>query len=298
MINLIRNLARLTGFSLSLIILTTIASSLNVGAETLTGIVKQPNTPYPPATSSTVIVYDKQTKQKVAGPDITDGEGRYRYDKIRKGQQVIVKASWKTELSSPGITETKVNRNPTEADVQLLPAKTAPAEKWLLAGKQVIPEKGGSVSELLRTLPETGVPSESIYRFILGMRQEAPGTYKGLNQIALFNTSSPERIAVAIKSAEEEYKSSSTIPTYQELQMKSNGLTEQQYLEVLGFIGTSNAKKDPATWNEALKKLSATESEDKVRYTSTRIEAAFSKPREAGVYGAAPPKSVFKDFKW
>lgn len=251
---------------------------LMANAETLTGIVKQPEPPYSPAASSTVTVYDKRTKNKIVGPDTTDANGRYRYDQIRKGQSVIITASWRAEVSSPGVAETEVIRNPTEADVQLLPAKTASAEKWILAGRQFSTEKKGNALELFQALPETDVPSESIYRFILGIHKESPSAYKDLNKISLFKTSSPDKIADALKSTEHEYKSKTTVPTYEQLQSTTKGLTPQEYFEVLGFIGSSTASRDADKWDTAIKRLPGEQKQEKVRQESNKISAALSKP--------------------
>lgn len=232
-------------------------------AETLTGIVRQPEAPHLPAPASTVTVYEKQTNTKLAGPDITHSDGRYRYD-IGSGKEVVVKASWKAERSSPGVTEKKVVQNPTEADVQLLPAKTAPPENWMVVGQESPTLSAGPAAEVLRSLRESGVPAESIYSYVFGARKKAPLVYKALNKTELFTTLAPERVIDAIKEAEDQFRTKSTVPNYQQLKLKEAELTETQHTELLGFIATSKEPKDREKWNAALEKAVGAEHKEQV----------------------------------
>jgi len=231
-------------------------------AETLTGIVRQPEAPHLPAPASTVTVYEKQTNKKLAGPDITHSDGRYRYD-IGSGMVVVVKASWKAERSSPGVTEKKVAQNPTEADVQLLPAKTAPPENWMVVGEESPTLSAGTAAAVLRSLRESDVPAESIYSYVFGARKKAPLVYKALDKNTLFTTRAPERVIDAIKAAEDQYRTKSTVPNYQQLKLKEAQLTETEHTELLGFIATSKEPKDEK-WNAALEKAVGAEHKEEV----------------------------------
>jgi hypothetical protein len=237
--------------------------ALSIGeAETLTGIVKQPEAPHLPAPASTVIVYEKGTNKKLAGPDTTNKDGRYRYI-IRSGTEVVVKASWKAERSSPGVTEKKVAQSPTEADVQLLPAKTAPPETWMVVGQESPALSAGTAAEVLRSLRESGVPAESMYSYVFGARKKAPSVYKALDKTELFTTLAPERVIDAIKAAEDQYRTESTVPNYQQLKLKETQLTEIQHTELLGFIATSKEPKDKK-WNAALERAVGAEHKEQV----------------------------------
>jgi hypothetical protein len=223
-------------------------------AETLTGIVKQPEPPYLPAPASTVTVFEKGTNRQLAGPDTTDEKGRYRCD-IELGKQVVVRANWRTSLSSPGTTEKKVEQNPTEADVQLLPAKTALPEKWMAVGHENAALTAETSPEVLQSLRKFGVPSESIYSYTFGAYKKAPQAHTELDEIKLFSTLTPEHVVEAIKAVEVQYKATSTVPNYQQLRLKKADLTQAQHIELLGFfLATSKAQRDCSRWSAALEK--------------------------------------------
>jgi len=75
-------------------------------SEELTGIVKQPTGPFGPAPDSTVTVYETDGKTMITPSDTTDGNGRYRFQ-IKKGKEVVVRATWRAKKSTPGSTKTE-----------------------------------------------------------------------------------------------------------------------------------------------------------------------------------------------
>jgi hypothetical protein len=249
-------------------------------AETLTGIVKQPEAPYSPAPGSTVIVYERSTNKQMAGPDTTDAQGRYQYD-IARGKEVVVKASWKVELSSPASVEAKVVKNPTRADIQLLPAKAAPPEQWLAIGQQGSTLTAGNSADVLRSLRDIGVPSESIYSYVFGVRKKNHVTFSDLDKLKLFNTNSPWYVVEAIKAAEEQYKTTSTVPNYEQLKLKDKELTEAEHIELLGFITPSNRHGDLGAWNWALERSLGVEGKEQVLKENVAITKALYNPKEA-----------------
>lgn len=212
--------------------------------EQLTGIVKQPVPPYQPAPDSVVTVFESDGRTRIAGPDTTDETGRYKYE-VAKGKKVIVEASWKPKLSTPGKTEATMLTNPTEADVQLLPPKTAAEESWLQAGRETGKMSGDAALLALSTLQGADVPAASIFQFVRGA-QGVAAPFKGLAGVEIFDSKNPQIVVQALREAEKQFQTTGSVPTYQELAPKLEGpLTKEQHLEILGFIAP---KRDSAAW--------------------------------------------------
>lgn len=235
----------------------TIVGVSSAGAEevTLTGIVKQPMPPHNPAPDSTVTVYEKVSQTKITGPDTTGDDGRYSF-KVARGKNVVVRASWRSEKSTPGRTEVKVVENPTRADVQLLPPKGASAHDWLEAGKLIAKTTGEGVMLVPQTLQQAQVPAASIFQFVTGARIESHGSFKGLAKVTtMFNPKDQQVVAQALEKAEQQYKFNGTVPNYSELAAKLKGsLTAQQHVEIIGFIAPRRDEDARKKWEAAVER--------------------------------------------
>jgi hypothetical protein len=236
--------------NLVLLTLMTVGVS-SAGAEelTLTGIVKQPTPPHSPAPDSTVTVYEKGIEIE---KDTTDRGGSYTF-KVARGKNVVVRASWRSGKSTPGYTEVKVVANPTRADVQLLPPKGASADAWLDAGKLIAKTSGESVMLVPETLQQAQVPAASIFQFVRGARTESSESFKGLVKVTMFNPKDWPVVAQGLQKAEQQYKSTGTVPNYLELAAKLKGwLTVQQHAEIIGFIAPRRDEDASKKWEAAV----------------------------------------------
>jgi hypothetical protein len=225
-------------------------------SEELTGIVKQPADPYDPAPNSTVMVYDKDRKKMIARPDTTDGSGRYRFQ-IQKGQEVAVHAIWRSEKSMPGWAEAKVERNPTVADVQLLPPKDADPNDWRKVGQQAVGTGGSALVYTVGDLREAGVPAASVYEFITGVRKEATAAFPHLADLQIFNSADSNSIAISLQKAEKQLKEEGSVPSQQDLAVKVGAhLTDREHIEVLALIAPSQKSDTYEKWRAAIKEAS------------------------------------------
>ena len=221
--------------------------------EALIGIVKQPLSPYDPAADSIVTVFEDDGRTTIAGPDTTDDTGRYKFE-VAKGKNVIVRARWKPELSTPGSTPAKVLTNPTQADVQLQPARTASAEWWLEAGRQTAKTSDNAVGLVISTLQAADVPTTSIFEFIRGA-QSVGKPIDGLAGVGIFDSKHPEIIVQALREVEKEFQTTGSVPTYQQLAPKLAGkLTKEQHLEILGFSAPARDSGVREQWEAAVGK--------------------------------------------
>jgi hypothetical protein len=244
-------------------------------SEELTGIVKQPTTPYDPAPDSTVTVYEKDGKTKITPSNTTDGNGRYRFQ-IEKGKEVVVRATWRTEKSMPGISQTKVEKNPTVADVQLLPPKDAVFAEWFKLGQQVAGVNGSLLVNTPGNLYEAGVPSASVYEFIRGIRKSKTAAFPDLNTVQIFSFEDSKAIAFSLQKAEKQLKEEGTVPSEQDLAVKvGTHLTNSELIEVLAFIAPPENSSTYSRWEAAIQEASIGKFDKKeVETKSAFIKAA------------------------
>jgi hypothetical protein len=244
-------------------------------SEELTGIVKQPTAPYGPAPDSTVTVYETDGKTKITPPDTTDGNGRYRFQ-IKKGKEVVVRATWRSEKSTPGLTKTKVEKDPTVADVQLLPPLDADFVDWLKVGQQAAEADGSAVVYTVGYLSKAGVPAASVYEFILGVRKEATVAFPHLNTVQIFNSEDSKAIALSLQKAEKQLTEEGSVPSKQDLAVKvGTQLTDRQHIEILAFIAPSENPNAYNRWKAAIEKASIGKfDKEEVLKKSSLIKAA------------------------
>jgi hypothetical protein len=110
-------------------------------ADTLTGVVKQPEPPHLPSPSSVVTIRDVKTNLEL-GTSVTKLDGKYTFD-VKRGTDVLIKAEGTDGHSSPGTATTRVSANPTTADVYLLPDFEASVDIWRVAGQTTARRNSG-----------------------------------------------------------------------------------------------------------------------------------------------------------
>jgi len=227
---------------------------IDTSSEVLTGIVKQPLPPFDPAPNSTVTVYEKDRRTKIAPPDTTDEEGRYRFQ-ITKGKEVVIRAIWRSEKSMPGLTETKVESDPTKADVQLLPPQNADFEFWTKLGRKTAETSGNSIAYSVGDLNSAGVPAASVYGYLIGARQKTPGAFGQLNALQILNSDDSKSIALSLQKAEKQLKEKGSVPSQQDLAVDLGFYpTDQQLMEILAFIAPPIHSDAYSNWEIALEK--------------------------------------------
>jgi hypothetical protein len=257
-------------------LLVAICAGFNLYAEELTGVVKQPEKPYGPADKSTVIVFetDREGKRQELDRDITGSDGVYTFQ-VQKGKSVIVQANWRTDKSSPGETPTSVVANPTKADVQLLPPATASIDQWLNAGRLAAKTKGVTWIIVPSSLHKADVPSSAVFQFITGANLEAKSTPPSLSSLQMFDLKDWQVVAQGVKQAEVQFKQTSSLPKYEELASKLKGsLTEQQHIEILGFVAPANTG-DEKVWEAAVLKAVGEEQVSQVLSKKATFDAVI-----------------------
>jgi hypothetical protein len=238
----------------SLTVLSAVISSARAEELELTGIVRQAAPPNDPAKDSTVKVFEKGGRTPIAGPDTTDANGRYNF-KVAKGKTVIVYATWNPEKSTPGTKEAEVQTDPTVVDVQLEPPPSAPESQWLEAGRQAAKFNGNMITLVPSDLRQAEVPPASIFEFVRGARIESKDSFKNLAGVDIFDSADPKIIIKALQEVDGQFKTSGSVPNYDELASKvSWSLTHQQHLEILGFIAPPPETQARGQWELAIEK--------------------------------------------
>jgi len=102
-------------------------------------------------------------------------------------------------------------------------------------------------------LRQAEVPAASIFEFVRGTRSEAKESFKVLDGVDFFDPKNPQIVVEGLQEAEKQFKTTGSLPSYQELARKLDGtLTPQQHLEILGFIATVGDTQARAQWKEAV----------------------------------------------
>jgi hypothetical protein len=114
--------------------------------------------------------------------------------------------------SRPGTTETEVQADPTQADVRLLPPKTASWAVWLEAGRQTAKGRGEAVEFVPSDLRQAEVPAASIFEFVRGARSEAKESFKGSQDVEFFDPKNPQ---IVVEACRKQRKNSKPLAAFQ-----------------------------------------------------------------------------------
>lgn len=270
-----------SSFAYKACLLCLIFISADIEAEVLTGIVRQPTAPFLPAPESKVVVYAATGGKPIAGPDSTDASGRYTFN-VKKGTSVIVNASWRSDLSTPGSASATVASDPTTKDVQLQPAKSAPEAVWKDAGVLTAKTSGPAVTFVVSDLQRERVASASVFQFISGVRSVDRQAYAALNSLEMFNPANAPIVARGVAEAEKQFHATGSVPTLEQLNRRVPGqLTEKQHSEILGFIAPPSGSSETKRWEDAVGKAVAFKKVEILQQRSTFDTALL---QDAGKY--------------
>lgn len=145
---------------------------LAASADTLTGVVKQPEPPHLPSPSSVVTIRDVKTNQEL-GTNVTKKDGKYTFD-VRRGTEVLIRAEGTVGSTSPGTATAKINANPTRTDVYLLPDFAASVGAWRVAGQTTAKQNSSQFVFVAGHLKYEPLTDSKFKEFLEGARSVDP----------------------------------------------------------------------------------------------------------------------------
>jgi hypothetical protein len=225
-----------------LVVCLALAAARSLPADTLTGTVWQPTVKLG-ARASSVLVIDRDTDKKLAGPDTTDANGTYTFEGIPSGKRIEVKARWDMKRSSPGASETSVDANPKKADVQLLPALDASAGDWLVAGQHSADGLGDGVTPNFP--PHVTDYNQALY--LVGKSNQLRIAFPEAGRL---DDKTADSLAAMIIAGEKHYRATGSVPGRQYLEYHGNRkLTDDQFAAVLGSIAPKTGTRQRREWD-------------------------------------------------
>lgn len=255
---------------LGCILLCSVAS---VGAETLTGVVKQPTPPFAPAADSTVTVLDNETQTMVGAPTTTAADGKYKVE-VARGRKVTVRAVWDADQSMPGSTIATVSKNPTLADVQLQPPRGSAESAWYRSGVVTAKLGSGSVAVTASSLQSQEVAAAARYQFILGATSVDGSAFKGIGDLQMFHPQYADSVTKGLGVAESQFRTTQTLPTYMQFNESVRSVPVDVYLQVLAFLAPSDPRREEQ-WKRALSIATDSRSNDVVLW-ARKIDSTVS----------------------
>ena len=257
-----------------------LVAARSLPADTLTGTVWQPTVKLG-ARASSVLVIDRDTDKKLAGPDTTDANGTYTFEGIPSGKRIEVKARWDMKRSSPGASEASVDANPKRADVQLLPPLDAGTGDWIIAGRQSADGLGEGVTPKI----SDGVPHPEIAAFKLGQSDHSRSRFP---EIRKPDGRATESIAATIAAADKHYRATGSLPGKQYLEYQGNRkLTDEQFASVLASIAPKRGTRERQEWDEKVAAKFGPEMTKEITGQPAALDRAPAKG--ASTRGKVPP---------
>ncbi|MDF1816209.1 MAG: hypothetical protein P1V20_28675 [Verrucomicrobiales bacterium] len=249
----------------------------------LKGTVYLPNSSNP-AKESTYWV--ENSMGEIIIPRETTEDGHFSLV-IANGSEITVHAkSWSC---LPGSTSVTVTKNPTTANVRLLPLITGSSYgEWIefgeynarqyarwAAGGFSEEEKDDAASLLTpQHLRNSNIPSKFIFGYLSGAKSSGGSSGKALDKMEILTEGKQSDVIEALVFIEASYKKDSTLPTYFQVQKDAQiPISENEYAEILGFLAPA---KETLQWKEALEKAQLDSSgKEKVVKTSQTVTKLF-----------------------